>query len=104
MVIRIPGITAATNNFPMDTSACEPYTIISRLGGISIPRIAEPEIVPSAIFRLYLSLSICGRAIFVNTAAEATVTPVMAANMALATTVAIPTPPRTLLSSRLAAS
>ena len=43
-----PGITPARKIWPIDFSVRMPHTIISTLGGISMPRQDEPATVPSA--------------------------------------------------------
>jgi len=43
----IPGTTAAINKMPTDCSARKPYTIRSRLGGMSMPRTDEPATTPT---------------------------------------------------------
>ncbi|MNC89240.1 hypothetical protein D3C83_51450 [compost metagenome] len=43
-----PGSTPARKIWPIDFSVRMPHTIISTLGGISIPRQLEPATTPSA--------------------------------------------------------
>jgi hypothetical protein len=47
---RMPGITAARNSAPIETSATTPKMISSRLGGISMPSTEEPAVRPTANF------------------------------------------------------
>ncbi len=68
-----------------------------------MPRTELPATSPSANFLLYPCLSISGRETLLKTAAEATLTPVIAAKTAFAKTVATPSPPRILLVTKLKA-
>ena len=72
------------------------------LGGISIPSTELPATTPTANRGRYPNLSISGTDTRVNTAAEAMLTPVIAANAALAATVATPNPPLSLRNAALA--
>ena len=72
------------------------------LGGISIPSTELPATTPTANRGLWPKRSISGTETRVNTAAEAMLTPVMAAKAALAATVATPSPPLTLRSTAFA--
>ena len=89
---------------PTDCSVTTPYMIIRIDGGISIPSNELAATIPSEKRRSYCSRSISGTASLENTAAEATETPVMAANTAFARTVAIPTPPRSRIINASAAA
>ena len=60
-----------------------------------IPRLDEPQTMPVAKFGSYLYLRISGIATWLNTVADATLTPVTAANTALPITVAAARPPGT---------
>ena len=63
-----------------------------------MPRLDEPQTMPVAKFESYLYLRISGIATWLNTVAEATLTPVTAANTALPITVAAARPPGTFSS------
>ena len=63
-----------------------------RLGGISIPRTDDPATVPAANAGRYPWRVISGTATLVKTAADAMDTPVTAAKMVFAATVATPSP------------
>ena len=58
-----------------------------------MPNTELPATEPTAKFFSYLWRTISGMATLLNTAADATLTPVTAAKMALDTTVAMPRPP-----------
>jgi hypothetical protein len=69
------------------------------LGGISMPSTELPATTPTAKRGSYPKRIISGTATRVKTDADAMLTPVIAANAALAATVATPRPPRILRSS-----
>ena len=91
----MPGITPATNNFPIESSVIIPQTINKTLGGINIPKQALPAIEPAANFSSYPAFFISGHAILEKAAADAIEVPVTAANAAFPVTVATPSLPGT---------
>ena len=89
----MPGSIPAINSAPTLISVNIAQTIKSMLGGINMPRQADPATAPSANVCLYPSLRISGYAIRENAAAAAIDTPVTAANTVLPAMVAIASRP-----------